>query len=89
MIAPIRSAPKYPQSCPAPVPAVLVRTSDGPRLAWIRKRMIRPAAPISSDATPMLLMRESTLTPATLIAVVRVTMIRPRITAFTAKSVLM
>ena len=88
MIAPIRRAPKYPHWWLAPVPAVLVSTSDGLRLAWIRKRMMRPAAPTSSDATPMLLMRESTVTPMTLIIVVKTTMISPRMTAFAAKSVL-
>ena len=50
--------------------------------------MIRPAAPTSSEATPKLLIRESTVTPATLMIVVRDTMIRPRMTAFAAKSVL-
>ena len=88
MIAPIRRAPKYPQSCPAPVPAVLVSTSAGLRLAWMRKMMMRPVAPMSSDATPMLLIRERTVTPMTLIVVVSATMISPRMTAFTAKSVL-
>ena len=87
-MAPIRRAPKYPRSWPAPVPAVFVSTSCGPRLAWIRKMMTRPAAPTSSDATPMLLIRESTLTPATLMLVVRTIMIRPRMMAFSAKSLL-
>ena len=50
--------------------------------------MTRPDAPMSSDATPMLLIRERTETPMTLIVVVRTTMISPRMTAFAAKSVL-
>ena len=66
--------------------AVLVSTSDGERLAWIRNRITRPLAPTSSAATPTLLILDSTLTPITLMIVVSVIMTMPSRIAFFAKS---
>ena len=66
--------------------AVVVSTSEGERLAWIRNRITRPLAPTSSAATPTLLILDSTLMPSTLMIVVSVIMMMPSRIAFFAKS---
>ena len=68
--------------------AVVVSTVAGPRLAWMRNRMIRPDAPTSSAITPMLLMRASRRTPVALMMVVSATITSARMIAFSAKSLL-
>ncbi len=58
----------------------------GPRLMWNASRMISSAQPMSSAATPTLLIRDISLTPIMFTTVVKITRPVARMTAFFAPS---
>ncbi len=81
-----RKAPRYPRGCPCPVPAVVVSTSCGPRLAASARTAMISTAATSSTKTPVLLIRDINRTPKTLTRVVNRMSALPRTTALIAKS---
>ena len=62
------------------------KTTSGPRSMLTASATIRTTAAISSMNTPLLLMRDISLTPSALIKVVKTMSTVPRMTALMAKS---